>query len=104
MGADPLQSHRSVHQRTGKTMTHEGVGQTSFDTWVVYGPCGDGYSISRNLIAYCEHRVMHSKFDRRILSDVAIQFVRAVQRFAPCRLGGGSALAGASLDLRAFGS
>jgi len=43
---------------------------------------------------------MHSKFDRRILSDAAIEFVRAVQRVAPCRLGGGSALAGAWLSHR----
>jgi hypothetical protein len=43
---------------------------------------------------------MHSEFDRRILPDSVIEFLRAAQRIAPCRLGGGSALAGAWLSHR----
>ena len=76
------------------------VGRTSFDTWAVHGPCGVGYSTFPKLIVYREHLAMHSKFDRRVLSDSTIEFVRAVQCIAPCRLGGGSALAGAWLSHR----
>ena len=43
---------------------------------------------------------MRSQFDRRVLSDDAISFIRQVQHLAPCHLGGGAALSGAWLSHR----
>ncbi len=38
---------------------------------------------------------MRDKFDRRVLSDEALGFIRSCQKHAPCELGGGAALSGA---------
>lgn len=38
-----------------------------------------------------------SRFDRRVVSDDVLRFVRACQARVPCRLGGGAALSGAFL-------
>ena len=43
---------------------------------------------------------MLDRFDRRVLAEPALEFVRACQRRSPCRLGGGAALAGAWLAHR----
>ncbi|MBI4614201.1 MAG: nucleotidyl transferase AbiEii/AbiGii toxin family protein [Planctomycetes bacterium] len=43
---------------------------------------------------------MRSAFDRRVVPEVALQFVRESQRMAPCHLGGGAALSGAFLAHR----
>jgi hypothetical protein len=75
-------------------------GRKWFDTWVVLGPCGAGSSTFQNRNDPCEYLAMHSKFDRRVLSESALAFVHAVQCAAPCRLGGGTALAGAWLSHR----
>jgi len=39
-------------------------------------------------------------FDRRVLGDGALEFIRACQRRVPCHLGGGAALSGAHLSHR----
>ncbi len=43
---------------------------------------------------------MHSRFDRRVLSDQELAFVRACQERVPCHLAGGAALSGAYLSHR----
>jgi hypothetical protein len=43
---------------------------------------------------------MRERFDRRIVSDEALEFVRLCQQAVPCHLGGGAALAGAWLGHR----
>jgi hypothetical protein len=43
---------------------------------------------------------VRSSFDRRVVPDAALAFVRACQRRAACHLGGGAALAGAFLAHR----
>jgi len=46
---------------------------------------------------------MRKTFDRRVVSDRVLDFVRACQRRVPCHLGGGAALAGAYLAHRTTG-
>src|SRR3954471_16105662 len=46
---------------------------------------------------------MRKTFDRRVVPDFALDFVRACQRRIPCHLGGGAALAGAYLGHRMTG-
>ena len=46
---------------------------------------------------------MRKTFDRRVISDPVLDFVRACQRRIPCHLGGGAALAGAYLAHRMTG-
>lgn len=46
---------------------------------------------------------MSSAFDRRVLSESALELIRACQRRVPCHLGGGSALSGAYLAHRLSG-
>lgn len=46
---------------------------------------------------------MRKTFDRRVVPDFAIDFVRACQTRVPCHLGGGAALAGAYLGHRMTG-
>jgi hypothetical protein len=46
---------------------------------------------------------MRSTFDRRVVPDFALGFVRACQGHIPCHLGGGAALAGAYLGHRTTG-
>lgn len=46
---------------------------------------------------------MRKTFDRRVVSDPVLEFVRACQRRIPCHLGGGAALAGAYLAHRTTG-
>jgi hypothetical protein len=41
-----------------------------------------------------------SSFDRRVVPEVALEFVRSCQRIVPCHLGGGAALSGAYLAHR----
>jgi len=43
---------------------------------------------------------VNKQFDRRVLDDASLEFVRACQRRVPCHLGGGAALAGAFLSHR----
>jgi hypothetical protein len=43
---------------------------------------------------------VHNSFDRRVVSDSALEFVRACQKTVPCHLGGGAALAGVFLHHR----
>jgi hypothetical protein len=43
---------------------------------------------------------MRSTFDRRVMSDAALEIVRACQRRVPCHLGGGAGLSGAHLAHR----
>lgn len=43
---------------------------------------------------------MRSSFDRRVVPEKALEFVRACQRTVPCHLGGGAALSGAYLGHR----
>lgn len=43
---------------------------------------------------------MRSSFDRRVVPEEALEFVRECQRIAPCHLGGGAALWGAYLAHR----
>ena len=46
---------------------------------------------------------MRKEFDRRIVPDYVLSFVRACQTAVPCHLGGGAALAGAYLGHRTTG-
>jgi hypothetical protein len=46
---------------------------------------------------------MFSLFDRRVVSESVLDFVRRAQRLGPCHLGGGVALAGAYLGHRLTG-
>ena len=46
---------------------------------------------------------MRKTFDRRVVPDSVLAFVRACQRRIPCHLGGGAALAGAYLGHRMTG-
>ena len=46
---------------------------------------------------------MRKTFDRRVVADFVLDFVRACQRRVPCHLGGGAALAGAYLGHRTTG-
>jgi hypothetical protein len=46
---------------------------------------------------------MRKTFDRRVVPDFALGFVRACQAHIPCHLGGGAALAGAYLGHRTTG-
>lgn len=46
---------------------------------------------------------MRKTFDRRVVPDFALDFVRACQKRIPCHLGGGAALAGAYLGHRTTG-
>ncbi len=46
---------------------------------------------------------MRKTFDRRVVPDFALDFVRACQTRIPCHLGGGAALAGAYLGHRTTG-
>lgn len=46
---------------------------------------------------------MRKTFDRRVVPDFVLDFVRACQRRIPCHLGGGAALAGAYLGHRMTG-
>lgn len=46
---------------------------------------------------------MRKTFDRRVVSDPVLGFVRACQKRIPCHLGGGAALAGAYLGHRTTG-
>lgn len=46
---------------------------------------------------------MRNTFDRRVVPDFVLDFVRACQRRIPCHLGGGAALAGAYLGHRMTG-
>jgi len=46
---------------------------------------------------------MRKTFDRRVVPDFVLDFVRACQRRIPCHLGGGAALAGAYLGHRTTG-
>lgn len=47
--------------------------------------------------------MMRKTFDRRVVPDFALDFVRACQKRIPCHLGGGAALAGAYLGHRTTG-
>lgn len=47
---------------------------------------------------------MRASFDRRVLPDEALAFVRAAQASTPCHLGGGTALSGAFLSHRLSGA
>jgi hypothetical protein len=47
--------------------------------------------------------IMRKTFDRRVVPDFVLDFVRACQRRIPCHLGGGAALAGAYLGHRTTG-
>jgi hypothetical protein len=46
---------------------------------------------------------MRKTFDRRVVPDFVLDFLRACQRRIPCHLGGGAALAGAYLGHRTTG-
>ncbi len=46
---------------------------------------------------------MRSTFDRRVVPDFCVRFIRACQERVPCHLGGGAALAGAYLGHRMTG-
>ncbi|MFY9822608.1 MAG: nucleotidyl transferase AbiEii/AbiGii toxin family protein [Thermoanaerobaculia bacterium] len=46
---------------------------------------------------------MRKTFDRRVVPDFVLDFVRACQKRVPCHLGGGAALAGAYLGHRTTG-
>jgi hypothetical protein len=46
---------------------------------------------------------MHKTFDRRVVPDFALGFIRACQERIPCHLGGGAALAGVYLGHRTTG-
>ena len=46
---------------------------------------------------------MHSSFDRRVVSETILRFVRQCQQRIPCHLGGGAALAGVYLAHRTTG-
>lgn len=46
---------------------------------------------------------MRKAFDRRVVPDHALDFVRACQQLVPCHLGGGAALGGVYLGHRATG-
>jgi hypothetical protein len=46
---------------------------------------------------------MRKTFDRRVVPDFVLDFVRACQALVPCHLGGGAALAGAYLGHRTTG-
>jgi hypothetical protein len=46
---------------------------------------------------------VRKEFDRRIIAEEALAFVRECQHRAPCHLGGGVALAGAYLGHRVTG-
>ena len=46
---------------------------------------------------------MRKTFDRRVVQDSVLDFVRACQVRIPCHLGGGAALAGAYLGHRTTG-
>jgi hypothetical protein len=46
---------------------------------------------------------MRKTFDRRVVPDFALGFIRACQERVPCHLGGGAALAGAYLGHRTTG-
>ena len=46
---------------------------------------------------------MLSRFDRRVVPESVLEFIRRCQKRAPCRLGGGAALAGAYLAHRMTG-
>jgi hypothetical protein len=46
---------------------------------------------------------MASSFDRRVVPDLALRFIRACQARIPCHLGGGAALAGVYLGHRTTG-
>jgi nucleotidyltransferase AbiEii toxin of type IV toxin-antitoxin system len=46
---------------------------------------------------------MRNAFDRRVVPDSVLEFVRACQSRVPCHLGGGAALAGAYLGHRVTG-
>ena len=46
---------------------------------------------------------MRQRFDRRVVPDFVLDFVRACQAGVPCHLGGGAALAGAYLGHRTTG-
>lgn len=46
---------------------------------------------------------MHSSFDRRVVSETILRFVRRCQQRIPCHLGGGAALAGVYLAHRTTG-
>ena len=46
---------------------------------------------------------MRKTFDRRVVPDIVLDFVRACQGRIPCHLGGGAALAGAYLGHRTTG-
>lgn len=46
---------------------------------------------------------MRKTFDRRVVPDFVLEFVRACQARIPCHLGGGAALAGAYLGHRTTG-
>lgn len=46
---------------------------------------------------------MNSRFDRRVVSESILDFVRKAQALVPCHLGGGAALSGAYLSHRLTG-
>src|ERR1043165_7952386 len=46
---------------------------------------------------------MRKTFDRRVVPDFVLDFIRACQTRIPCHLGGGAALAGAYLGHRTTG-
>ncbi len=46
---------------------------------------------------------MNSRFDRRVVPESVLDFVREAQRRVPCHLGGGAALSGAYLSHRLTG-
>ncbi len=46
---------------------------------------------------------MRNRFDRRVVSETVLDFIRGCQQRVPCHLGGGAALAGAYLGHRTTG-
>ena len=94
--ARPTAETSGFSRREGKS---KNSGHISSDIWVAAGRCGRGFygfqtSSGRHEIS------MRKTFDRRVLSDSTLDFVRACQQAVPCHLAGGAALSGAYLSHR----
>lgn len=64
-------------------------------------PAGHGCSISKMQAGLLRRRRVRSRFDRRVISEQALDFIRACQEErVPCHLAGGVAVAGTILRYR----
>ena len=96
---DPLEPLRLAQAAAQMELSHVVV--TSVDR--ESGGRGFSASILRVQSGRRPRHAVRASFDRRVVSDEALAFVRACQHAVPCHLGGGAALAGAFLGHRLSG-